>query len=86
MVTAAPGPSAVVIAVPLLPCNTESRTFDLTAMRDFEYRDENIGLELPSVVDRLEQLIIAPRKGTICGSAGRRWLKSHPPSSSQRSR
>ncbi len=65
MMIAAPGPSAVAIAVPLLPCNTESRTFDLTAMRDFEYRDEYIGLKLPSVVDRLERLTIAPRKGRI---------------------
>jgi hypothetical protein len=44
MVTAAPGGSPVLIAVPLLPCATESKTSDLTAMRDFEYRDEYFGL------------------------------------------
>jgi hypothetical protein len=36
MVSAGPSGSPVLIAVPLLPCNTESKTSKLTASRDFE--------------------------------------------------
>ena len=66
--TAAPRGSAVVIAVPLLPCATESKTADLTAMRDFEYRDEYFGLELSSVVGPRRRLAVTPRIGTLSGS------------------
>ena len=65
MMIAAPLGSAVLIAVPLLPCAKESKTADLTAMRDFEYRDEYFGLELSSDVDCHQRGIIAPTKGTI---------------------